>query len=64
MIQPNFLAGEGFGQEKATLFRKPEDWENGRLVSQRTIFDLIFLRILWVLYPHMYYTLIKIDTVT
>ena len=36
LLQPaNMLRDEVFGQRIATLFEKPEDGEDGRLVSER-----------------------------
>ena len=44
--QANKLRGEMLGQGIETLFSNPADWEDGRLVSQRTIFSKLEFRLL------------------
>ena len=44
--EANKLNDKLLGQEIATLFVKTEDWENGGLVSQRTIFPVLESRFL------------------
>ena len=44
--QASELKFELLGWRIATLFRKPADWEDGRLVSQRIVFAELELRLL------------------